>query len=63
MLIQLEKIAKVFKLSEIEIPALRSVTFNIERGEFSAIIRPSGSGKTTLLDILGCPAGLGCLSV
>jgi len=56
MLIQLEKIAKVFKLGEIEIPALQSVTFHIDRGEFLAIIGPSGSGKTTLLDILGCLA-------
>jgi putative ABC transport system ATP-binding protein len=56
VLIQLEKLAKVFKLGEIEIPALRSVTFNIEQGEFLSIIGPSGSGKTTLLDILGCLA-------
>jgi putative ABC transport system ATP-binding protein len=56
MLIELERIGKVFKLGEIEIPALQSVTFRIDHGEFLAIIGPSGSGKTTLLDILGCLA-------
>jgi putative ABC transport system ATP-binding protein len=56
VLIQIEKLTKVFKLGEIEIQALQSVTFNIEHGEFLSIIGPSGSGKTTLLDILGCLA-------
>ena len=33
--------------------AVDGVSFEIERGEFTAIIGPSGSGKTTLLHLIG----------
>lgn len=39
--------------SDLEIPALRGVSFTIEEGEFVGIFGPSGAGKTTLLSILG----------
>ncbi|MBU0701457.1 ABC transporter ATP-binding protein [bacterium] len=54
MLIDIQNIAKTYKMEKIEVSALRGVTFQIDRGEFVSIMGSSGSGKTTLMDILGC---------
>jgi len=53
-LIELNDVRRVYDLGEVKVHALRTVTRNIELGEYIALIGPSGSGKSTLMNTLGC---------
>ncbi|MBI5361250.1 MAG: ABC transporter ATP-binding protein [Planctomycetes bacterium] len=54
MLIKLDKISKIYHVGEVDIPAVRDISLDINAGELMAIMGASGSGKTTLMNIIGC---------
>jgi putative ABC transport system ATP-binding protein len=53
-LIQLENVKKIYRVGETQVNALRDLSYNINEGDFVAIMGPSGSGKSTLMNIIGC---------
>lgn len=52
-LIQIRNLNKSFIMGDQEIKAIDNINFEVEEGEFVAIVGPSGSGKSTLMNVLG----------
>jgi len=53
-LISMRNIWKTYQMGSEEVHALRGVAFDVQKGEYLAIIGPSGSGKSTLMNLIGC---------
>jgi putative ABC transport system ATP-binding protein len=49
-----ERLNKTYRAGDVEVQAVRDVTFDVEAGSFVSFVGPSGSGKSTLLNMIGC---------
>ncbi len=51
--IEAKGLCKTYRVGKVDVPALRGITFSVNRGEFVTVVGPSGSGKSTLFYLLG----------
>ena len=54
MILQLNHVYKDYTRGKTEVPVLKDICLEVEKGEYLAIMGPSGSGKTTLMNLIGC---------
>jgi len=51
--IEARELRKTYRVGKIDVPALRGISFSVQKGEFVTVVGPSGSGKSTLFYLLG----------
>ena len=54
MLLELAHIYKTYHQDQLDVPVLKDVSLQVEKGDYLAIMGPSGSGKSTLMNLIGC---------
>ena len=52
-IIQLRDVHKIYKMGDVDVPAVRGIDMGIKKGDFIAIVGPSGSGKSTIMNLIG----------
>ena len=52
-IIEARELRKIYRVGDVEVPALRGLDLEVQPGEFLSIVGPSGSGKSTLFHIIG----------
>jgi len=53
-IIQISELGKTYVMGNEKVHALKTITLNIKKNEYVALMGPSGSGKSTLMNLLGC---------
>jgi putative ABC transport system ATP-binding protein len=53
LIIKLKDVWKIYKMGEVEVPALKGLNLDVKKGEFLAVQGPSGSGKSTAMNMIG----------
>lgn len=53
-IIKLDNVWKIYQIGKVELPVLKGINLEINRGSFVVILGPSGSGKSTILNMAGC---------